>query len=135
MNEPDPSADAKPDVSVERFELHAPYESEATSWSPGSAGELRIWIKNGGAVLMDYPSVVVEPTGEGLSVENSEAVLYGIGDSTQVTWTLRSAADQAPGTKHELRVRVFAYSSDLHEGKAPVARATITLEVGQNFAR
>jgi hypothetical protein len=122
-------------VTLEKFELRAPRESEATTWGPGSAGELHVWIKNEGEVLMNYPSVILESEGQGLVVVEGLKVLYGIGDSTRVTWTVRAAPDQAPGAKLAAGLRVFAYNEDLEAGKDPVGRGQVSLEVGQSFAK
>lgn len=125
----------KLDVTLEKFELRAPYESEAKTWEPGSPGELHLWVKNEGQVLMNYPSAVLEASDEGLVITDSLQILYGIGDSTRLTWTLRSTEGLAKGTKLRASLRVYAYNEDQAAGKDPVGRGEISLEVGQSFAK
>ncbi len=122
-------------MTLTKFELHAPEGIEATTWAPGGEGLLRLWIKNEGEALTDYPSVVVEPIGEGWVVDEGEVVLYGLGSSIQLKWTVRAGADQKTGAKLRARVRVFAYNADFRQGKDPVGQAELTLEVGQAFAK
>lgn len=122
------------EVTLEKFELRAPYESEAKTWEPDSPGEVHLWIKNDGQVLMNYPSVILEATGEGLVIEEGLKILYGIGDSTRMTWTVRAAPGQVKGAKLGARLRVFAYNEDQAAGKPPVGEGELSLEVGQSFA-
>lgn len=120
-----------------RFELRALKGSEAKTWEPGTSARLRVWITHRGEPLVDYPSLVVESLTPGVTVADSERVLYGLTeeeDPHEFEWGLASEGGLTRGAGVRIRVQLFSHNSDRGAGKAALQESTLDLEVGQTFS-